>query len=252
MHPAITGALAGAAAEFLTLPIYSLKNVMETSRQPLRVSLSNMIRQGGVLSFYNGWYWGISRQTVNIAARYGFYKKTEQEVSKHLGHSLPLWVVRLASGAASGLPTALLTHPLDNFCITAQLRAENRNRLTIFERWAFEGWLFPFKGLSAAFFRNFMVGALVFPLNETYRGAEVGWGEQKMIIPPYLSPVLASLSATMIIQPVDFVKTRKSQNLPAFVGWNPRSYYRGLSMNLLRVVPHFWLVSSVIGLLESK
>jgi len=54
------------------------------------------------------------------------------------------------------------------------------------------------------------------------------------------------------MHPVDYLKTRHMAGLKLYDGWDPRVYYRGLSINLLRIVPHFVVTMVVIEKLKEK
>ena len=59
-----------------------------------------------------------------------------------------------------------------------------------------------------------------------------------------------AIVATTIIHPFDYMKTRQACGEKIFHGYNPLFYYKGLSLNLSRVVPHFTIMMVVTGYLE--
>jgi len=54
------------------------------------------------------------------------------------------------------------------------------------------------------------------------------------------------------MHPVDYLKTRHMAGLNLYSGWNPLIYYRGLSINLMRIVPHFMITMGVIEWMKEE
>ena len=65
---------------------------------------------------------------------------------------------------------------------------------------------------------------------------------------------LAALTSTIIIQPLDYLKTRHIYGQSLYEGGfkNLSSYYKGLSLNLMRIVPHFMITMLMIEYLKVK
>lgn len=250
-----TGAVAGAAAEILTHPIYTVKNTMETSRKKLFASVELVLKSKGVGGFYSGVQFSTTRQIFSTGARFGFYRPVEAWVSSMEAMNSRFYAAKFLSGAISGLVSNFVVHPFDVLCITAQRAGVPITAglvgPTIRERLAKEGIAFVYSGFSVGFLRNFLVGALVFPLNDAAVHLFKVRGLDTAVYTKAVAPITASLIATSIIQPIDFVKTRWTQKQPLWFGWNPRTYYRGWSMNMLRVVPHFFTVNLVIQALTA-
>jgi len=48
------------------------------------------------------------------------------------------------------------------------------------------------------------------------------------------------------------MKTRQIYGLPWFQGYHPRLYFKGLSLNLIRIVPHFVIVMTTVDVLRNR
>src|SRR5260370_1109239 len=60
-----------------------------------------------------------------------------------------------------------------------------------------------------------------------------------------LASMCTSISTTIITHPIDYLKVRHIANQKLFQGFNPIPYYRGLAINLLRVIPNFMIMMCV-------
>jgi len=100
-----------------------------------------------------------------------------------------------------------------------------------------------YRGYSQNFIKNIILYSMLYPSYDLFRF----YG-----LDPISASACTSITATMILQPIDFLKVRMIANKPIWLGWNIRFYYRGFTLNLMRVVPHFAITMSVIEWLTNK
>jgi hypothetical protein len=111
-----------------------------------------------------------------------------------------------------------------------------------------------YRGYSKTFLKIVCSSSLFFPLYHEFSeqiNTKFNSSQKKSsVVPTMVAATASGTLATIIMHPADFLKTRHVYNLPYFMGFNPKFYYKGLSVNLLRVVPHFNLV--MIGIEQLK
>ena len=62
---------------------------------------------------------------------------------------------------------------------------------------------------------------------------------------------MSAIISTTIMHPIDYLKTRHIYGLPLYSGFNPFNYYKGLALNLARIVPHFVITMTTIDTLTN-
>lgn len=66
------------------------------------------------------------------------------------------------------------------------------------------------------------------------------------------SAMLSAVISTSIMQPIDYMKTRHIYGQSFFSGWSPKPYFKGLTLNLARVVPHFVVTMTLIDWIRPR
>jgi hypothetical protein len=116
----------------------------------------------------------------------------------------------------------------------------------IFEMYVTEykrlGFGLVYRGYSKTFIKILSSSAFFFPIYDMVR-------EQNYH--PVVSSLISAIISTTLMQPIDYLKTRHIAGLQLYQGFNPLIYYKGLSLNLARIVPHFIIMMCFIDKCEN-
>ncbi len=216
-------------AEFLTLPICTIKtnfqNISDMKFQPRIWDVTKSIyNRGGISPFYAASFPAIFGQIFSTTSKYTLYRYFESNNEYPVKN-------KFLNGMTAGIISSIFTHPMDVIKVHLQMgKRIGMNDINIF-----------YKGYSKTFLKIGISSSLFFPLYEII---------QKKIENPFLSAGSSGIVACFLMHPVDYLKTRHMAGLKLYDGWDPRVYYRGLSINLLRIVPHFVVTMVVIEKLK--
>jgi hypothetical protein len=222
----ISAASATAVAEFLTLPICTIKtnyqNTMDLKQKvPMGVVVRDIYNRGGVRAFYKASFPAILGQMFSTTSKYVLYRYLDTSPDYPIKN-------KFLNGMTAGFISSLATHPLDVARVHLQM-AKTMPSL---------GLLY-YRGYSKTITKIAISSSLFFPLYDTFR---------KEISNPLLSAMASAVVATVCMHPIDYLKTRHMAGLPLYNGINPITYYRGLTLNLMRIVPHFMITMGLIEL----
>lgn len=226
-------ALAATLAELVTLPLCTIKtNYQNTRSDSLSKTIKEIYARGGIPAFYKASVASVASQTLSTSLKFVFYKR----LGFFFGNDR--WYKKIANGIGSGVLSTVATHPFD--CVKVHLQMNQLDTLASdinsngCRRVLYRGYT---KTLS----KVVLGSALFFPLYDTFYTRTSS---------PVASSLGSAIISTLIIHPVDYLKTRQIYNQSLYQGWNPIPYYRGLSINLLRIVPHFTIVMYTIDILH--
>jgi hypothetical protein len=224
------GACIGASvAELATLPICTVKTFYQ-SRNSISYSeaIKEIYKKNGILGFYRASLPAISAQIFTSA-----YKIT---VFNYLRSRLPLDKSQnifyiMFIGLISSVTCLLFTHPLDYFRVSMQVM----NKIQIKD---------IYKGISPALMKSALGGILYLPLRQNLKNSYPNQESWKI-------GLISAIISTIVVHPFDFLKTfimanKKYVNLPF------RNLYRGLPINLCRIVPHFVIMTEISEKFETK
>ena len=221
-------AMAAGIAEIVTLPICTIKtNYQNTTGITIKKTIKTMYRQGGVLSFFRAMGAAVSSQVFSTSLKYTIYRYLEDKNLKYSN--------KILNGMASGITASIFTHPIDFIKIHLQM---NKSMLKTLKD---DGVSSIYRGYSKTFLKSALGNSLYFPIYEYCNN---------IFDNVLYSSICSSVFATIIIHPVDYFRIRHIYNLPWFQGWHPKYFFKGLSLNLLRVVPHFVITMSLIDYLN--
>ena len=228
----INSSIATGIAEIATLPICTVKtNYQNTmsSNVSITKTIHTMYKNNGLKIFYSASIPAISSQILSTSSKFAIYKYLD--TNNIITHN------KLVNGFIAGILSSLMTHPIDVFKIHWQMQKSvvseiSKNNLFIL-----------YRGYSKSFIKSSISCSIYFPLYETL-GIHL---ENKII-----NSVLSSGIATLIIHPIDYLKTRHIAGLPLYTGLNPINYYRGLTLNMTRIVPHFVITMHCIEKLSNN
>lgn len=215
-------AIATVIAEFLTLPICTLKTNYQNTRSTSIINTAKkMYSKQGLKSFYRSSLPSISSQVISTSSKYYLYRKFED--TKYFNSFI--------NGSISGIISSLATHPIDVIKINLQMnhslyKTIRENNLSLF-----------YRGYSKTFSKVIVASSLFFPLYD-----KIKMSTNNILLSSFLSGTISNL----IIHPIDYLKTRHIYGQSFYHGLNPLPYYKGFTLSYIRIVPHFMIVMSII------
>lgn len=221
----INSSIATVIAELTTLPICIVKTNYQNSTQDVRGVVSKIYNQGGLRAFYRASVPSVCGQILSSSTKYAIYRKME-DISSN----------KVVNGITSGILSTLLTHPVDFVKIHYQM---NLNVLTLLRE---NGVRVLYRGYSKSFSKVVIGSAMFYPLHDYLRD---------LTSSPTLSAFGSAVISTTVMHPIDYLKTRHIYGRQLYQGGLIK-YYRGLWLNLARIVPHFTIMMTVIAYLEKK
>jgi Mitochondrial carrier protein len=251
----INSAIATGFAEFITLPICSIRtnyiNSVEIPKPKIYDIIKTKYSSLGIKWFFSATYPAVAGQIISTSSKYTLYRllplynplnKLNQlnqsnqlnqlNQSNQLNQIYKKWLSQYAynasNGIMAGILSSLITHPLDYLKINKQMNPNN----FIFNA------KHIYRGYSKSFSKAVIGGATFFPIYDTVRSN---------IDNPILSSCISATLSTIIIQPIDYLKVRQIYGIKDFKVVN---LFDGLGLNLARIVPHFIIVMSLIDLLD--
>lgn len=225
------------AAEMLTQPICALKTnyqVAQVSASTLRGVARDMYARAGWRGFYAGCAPAVAGQVLATTSKYSLYRCFQRLASG--SGSYPSVTTNVAAGVAAGIGGSLLTHPFEVAKILRQRQVPLR------EEFARSGARLLYRAYSKSLAKTCVGSALFLPMYDAFRAH---------VSSAALAGMWTAVIATTAMHPLDYLRVRQVSGLPVFVGWNPALYFRGLSVHLMRVVPHFAVTMAVIDLLRA-
>jgi hypothetical protein len=221
----INAAIATALAELLTLPICTVKTNYQNSASTIRSTVARLYAQGWP-SFFQASGPAISAQVISTSSKYFLYRRLEQNNPDHV------WWLRTLNGSASGLISSLVTHPLDTIKVHWQM-GKPMPELLLSNY---------YRGYSKTLGKIGVGSAIFFPVYDHLLGQGLS---------TFQASLCTAVIGTTVVQPLDYAKTRQIYGLQ-HLDKNAviKSYFRGVSLNYARVVPHFVIVMSVIKALQ--
>jgi hypothetical protein len=143
----------------------------------------------------------------------------------------------MLAGLSAGITASTITHPIDVAKIHLQM---NQPFISVLKE---KGVILLYRGYSKSLAKVSISSSCFFPIYDTIKDQHY---------PPIVASFLSAIISTTLMQPIDYMKVRHIYGLSYFNGFNPVTYFRGLSLNLLRVVPHFMITMSLIEYLSYK
>lgn len=212
--------MATLVAEIVTLPICTVKTNYQNNHNKINLIIRDIYRQHGILGFYRSSSMSILSQVVSTAIKFNGYEfmKTQTDY-------------KVLAGLTAGIFSSLITHPIDVIKIHRQM---NQPFYPILKE---KGLILIYRGYSKSFAKVSISSSCFFPIYDSIKEHSNS---------PTLSAFTSAIVSTTIMQPVDYMKVRHVYGLSYFNGYNPITYFRGLSLNLSRVIPHFIITMNLI------
>lgn len=218
---AISAATATIVAEITTLPICTIKTNYQNSNLKIKECIHLIYKQNGIAGFYKASFAAISSQVLSTTLKYTGY-----ESIKSVSENTPKPII----GLMSGLMSSIVTHPIDVLKIHYQMQTPivpviKENGISVF-----------YRGYSKTLAKVSISSMCFFPIYDMSRELTGNNASAAFI---------SAIISTTIMQPVDYMKVRHIYGLP-FRG----NYFKGLTLNLVRVVPHFVIMMTTLEMMK--
>jgi hypothetical protein len=227
LYDFVISAAAAGIAEISTLPICTIKtNYQNTDSKSIIDTIKTIHRNGGIRSFYTASYPAIGSQIVSTSTKYTLYRHLNTKYNKD-----KKFILSCIVGCTSGLTSSLITHPLDTVRVHLQMKTPF---IPEFRQYGFK---LLYRGYTKTLGKVVTSSLLFFPLYDYF---------YKLTDNTITASGLTALIATTIMQPFDYLKTRQIYGLSLYNNTNPLIYFKGLTLSLFRIVPHFTIIMSII------
>jgi len=221
------------AAEIITLPICTLKTIYQTQNESLSIknTITKIYKDRGIIGFYDAKYTAILSQTLSTVSKFGFYqiikdyRKTQN--NDILNNSI--------NGAIGGILGSLLSHPID---VLKNYQQRNNNQYFTDLKKNIIGTLY--KGYTQSILKNILLYSSLFPIYDFYKS---NISTNPLIVSP-----LTTLTITLYLQPIDYIKV----NLIAGNKILIKNLYKGMSLHLMRSIPHFMITMTITEYMFNK
>ncbi len=216
-------------AEFLTLPICTIKtNYQSTNSNSILHTTKDIYNRGGITQFFRASFPAIFGQVMSTSLKYtGF---------RYLDDNAIITTNKFLNGMIAGLSSTIVTHPLDVWKV--YLQTSNFNN---FYRDFLRNKLVVYRGYTKTLSKIAVSSSLFFPLYDY---------SHHIVDNHIVASGISAITSTIIIHPLDYLKTRHMLGKNLYEGLNPLKYYKGISINLMRIVPHFIITMTCIEYLK--
>jgi len=228
MKTFVDASIATGIAELITLPICTIKtNYQNTGDKTILKTIENIYERGGIRNFYRATMPSVTSQVASTASKYYMYNYLQEKNSIYPNKAL--------NGLLSGIIASIITHPMDCIKIHYQMGIDYRKLLKE------NGTRVLYRGYTKSFGKICMGSMTYLPIYSYIN---------EKIEHPFISSFLSACLSTIFIHPIDYMKTRHVYGLNIYNGFNITSYYKGIFINLCRIVPHFTIMMTIIDYLK--
>ncbi len=212
-------------AEFCTLPICTLKTIYQTQHNNNNIitTAKLLYKTKGIQGYYNATWSGLSAQTISTVSKYGFYQYIKEK-RKTKNNDIFNNAINRCLGGILG---SLISHPFDVLKNYHQLH--NNNYIKDVKKYPFT----VYKGYSQTIIKNIFLYSSMYPIYDFYK--------TKISDKPYVIAPLTTLTMTLYLQPIDYIKT----NIIAGNKILYNNLYKGFSLHLSRSIPHFMITMTI-------
>jgi hypothetical protein len=234
----IASALATIIAEFATAPICTLKtNFQNSNNQKLTTVFWNIYSNHGMIGFYRASFAAIGSQVLSTSSKFFWYSYLNE---RYPAQESDLINRKFIIGSVAGLLSSFMTHPVDVLKIYFQM---NTFRTKFFSDLREVGPLLFYRGYSKTMSKSVFSSFFFYPLLDILR--------DDYQCSTFVASGISALISTTLMQPLDYMKVRNIYGLPYFNGFNPLNYFKGISLNFIRIVPHFTITMTGIEYIKS-
>ena len=223
----INSAIGTGIAELIMAPVCLVKTNYQNSEIKLTKVIKDVYTKYGIRGFYSAGPIAISTQIFSTSSKYFVYKS----ICDFNGGN------RYLNNTFGCIFVSLFTHPLDWIKINQQMHV-SQILSTITKNPSL-----LYRGYSKTFAKTLISAPLFFPLFETIK---------EYTNSPTIGSISASTIATIAMQPFDYLKNRQMYGNTLYNKPGIKIYFKGISLNLFRVVPHFTIVMGITEYLNDK
>lgn len=224
-----SSAIGTAVAELITLPICTVKTNYQSNLDHKSIGdvYRNIVKTRGIKGLYDASLSAMGSQIVSTATKFTFYNYIKNKRGTQENDIMN----NVVNGGVAGIMASVLAHPIDVIKITQQ------NGLSYIDEFKKTGYKLIYRGYSKSITKHISLTALVFPLYDFYKS------KTNNIL---IACGLSSLTTTVVLHPIDFLKVRHISDKQLYYSFNNipdyfKYYYRGVHINLMRVMPHFMI-----------
>lgn len=218
------GIISSGVAELVTLPICTVKTVYQSQRNISYLESARLIyQQQGLFGFYRASIPAIGAQIFASTYKLAMFEILREHYRLRSQLSLIL------AGVLTSFTCLFFTHPMDYVRVSLQTgKPVNFTEI--------------YKGFTPGIAKAILGGAMYLPLRQIIIDKFGG-------ISTWKAGLVTAVVGTVIVHPFDYLKTFmlanvKGEKLPF------RNPYRGIGINLLRIVPHFVIMTETMKLLK--
>jgi hypothetical protein len=226
--------IATVVAEIATLPICTIKTNFQNSSERMKTVVKDIYNRGGIFSFYNASLYAVSSQVITTTCRYTLYRKFND---MNFNYTFSPYINKMLDGMFSGVIVSLITHPLDLPKVLTQMNKSIMGEIKLYGLKVF------YRGYSKTLIKVMASSSLFFPLYDFIHDRT-----ENSLISSFSSAVIS----TTITHPIDYLKIRHMYNNSHTEVYKTGQVFRGLSLNLFRIVPHFMIIMTGIDFLNKR
>lgn len=268
LHHLVASSLAVCIAEVSTLPICTLKTKHQTQSllspnkilnykniYDISTTLGSILSANGIRGLYQARYPAVLSQVISTSSKYTLYRVFQSKSNDKT------FITNVGLSISSGLIVSLVTHPIDVCRVIIQNNANSTEqksmRIALIGRRKQSLYRFFYRGYSKTIAKQIIGSTLFFPIYDWCRGVlgdkdrDTGDKDtsksccQRVKSNTQMkAALLSSTISTILIHPIDYLRTRSLAGVTN-KEMTFRGMYRGLSLNLSRIVPHFTIMMSL-------
>jgi hypothetical protein len=219
----LSSVIGASIAEIITLPICTIKTNYQVFNN--NSSMTDIIKQiyqkEGLKGFYGASKFAVSAQALSTGSKFTFYQLLKLK-RKTKNDDL---FNNVLNGMIAGIAGSLLAHPID------VMKNSYQRDKQIFNEIKTQGYLTLYRGYSRSIYKNLTLYGLLFPLYDKFKTLNNG-----NIL---MSTVMTTTTTCVILQPIDYFRTKYMAGDFEKTGFNLRKFYKGFTLNLTRSWIHF-------------
>jgi len=224
-------ALCVAVAELATLPMCTLKTVFITqpSLRTTAQAATWIVTRWGYAGFFKASVPAVFAQVLSSTSKLLLYRDFQRAVAERGWTSGRPAADNVACAVTSGLATAVVTHPLDAVRVHWQTGAAVVPSLRL-----------AYRGFSKSASKVLVGSPLFMPIYDAARAWFAARDDLPVSAQRLCASATSAIVSTTLMHPLEYLKTTHIHaGASTTHGLNLSRYFRGLPLNLARVVPHF-------------
>jgi len=221
----INSAIGTTIAELVVSPVCLVKTNFQNNNLNTKNTIKHIYNNYGIRGFYSATLIATCTQVFSTSSKYFVYRN----LCEYNNYN------KVLNNIVGCLGVSLITHPLDFIKVNTQMHVNKMINKII------ENPIILYRGYSKTFLKTVISAPLFFPLKDEI---------DKHVSNPIFGSIIASTIGTIVMQPFDYLKNRHLYGNSLYNKPGISIYYKGLSLNLLRVVPHFTICMYVTNYLN--